>query len=264
MLWQVHAGCRGSATAWRCGVDTCNHVQYSSREPPLSGSLSMKTPRSRTFTIGVTDCLQTIRASSSTLESCCRVPIQMNSVFEAFSLSRLELIHDSISDTQANKRVAAGLRSEMVQRTWPGVTRPSVDYQTIFLTFQPKWQNFLKVAERSHDSRRTVTPPSADFQAILFRPFSKNAVILKIKIAERSRDIRQRSGDRRPTITQQFSTFQAKWQNLDKKSLNGHATVVGRSRDRRRQALLVLLLPNRLNTAPVCLQQRCLTCWISQ
>ena len=39
MLWQVRAGCRGSATAWRCwvgGVDTCSHVQYCSREPPLS------------------------------------------------------------------------------------------------------------------------------------------------------------------------------------------------------------------------------------
>ena len=36
MLWQVRAGCRGSVTAWRCGVGTCSHVQYCSREPPLS------------------------------------------------------------------------------------------------------------------------------------------------------------------------------------------------------------------------------------
>ena len=36
MLWQVFAGCRGPAIAWRCGVGTCSLVQYCSREPPLS------------------------------------------------------------------------------------------------------------------------------------------------------------------------------------------------------------------------------------
>ena len=67
-----------------------------------------------------------------------------------------------------------------------------------FLTFQPKWQNFeKKIADRSRDSRRMVTRPSVDCQTMLFRRFSKNGKILK------------------------------------KKSLNGHATVVGWSRDRR-------------------------------
>ena len=42
----------------------------------IVSSLSMKTLRSRTFTIGVTDCPQIIRASSSTLESWRRVPMQ--------------------------------------------------------------------------------------------------------------------------------------------------------------------------------------------
>ena len=32
----VFTSSRGSATAWRCRVDTCSHVQFCSHEPPLS------------------------------------------------------------------------------------------------------------------------------------------------------------------------------------------------------------------------------------
>ena len=53
-------------------------------------------------------------------------------------------------------------------------------------------------------------------------PFNSSEIF-----AERSRDSGRRSRDRRPTVKQRFFwTFQAIWKIL-KKSLNGHATVVG-------------------------------------
>ena len=81
-----------------------------------------------------------------------------------------------------------------------------------------------------------VTRPSADCQTILFRRFSKNGKILKKslnghatviggratvgrlsnKVAERSRDSGRRSSDRRPTVKQLFSTFQAIRKNFEK------------------------------------------------
>ena len=45
--------------------------------------------------------------------------------------------------------------------------------------------------------------PSANCQTILFRRFSKSITFLK-KVAERSRDSRRRSRDRRRTVKQLF------------------------------------------------------------
>ena len=107
-----------------------------------------------------------------------------------------------------------------------------------------------------------VTRPSADCQTTIFRRFKQLEIFLK-KVAERSRDSGRRSRDRRPTVKQRFldvssdlgkilkkvaersrhsgwghatvgrlsnndfSTFQAISIFFWKKSLNGHATVIG-------------------------------------
>ena len=60
----------------------------------------------------------------------------------------------------------------------------------------------------------------------LFCSFKQLTKILK-KVTERSRDRGRRSRDRRTTVKQRFWTFQAIWKNFEKKSLTGHATVVG-------------------------------------
>ena len=54
-----------------------------------------------------------------------------------------------------------------------------------------------------------VTRPSADCQTTFSLTFQANRKIFEIKVAERSRDSRRRSRDRRPTVKQLFSTFQA-------------------------------------------------------
>ena len=47
------------------------------------------------------------------------------------------------------------------------------------------------------------------------------------KVAERSRDSGRRSRDRRPTVKQRFLDVSSNYKSFRKKSLNGHATVVG-------------------------------------
>ena len=47
------------------------------------------------------------------------------------------------------------------------------------------------------------------------------------KVAERSRDSGRRSRDRRPTVKQRFLDVSSDLGKFRKKSLNGHATVVG-------------------------------------
>ena len=136
-----------------------------------------------------------------------------------------------------------------------------------FSTFQPKWQTFEKSRWTVRRQSSEVTRPSADCQTTLFRRYSKNGKIFK-KVTERSRDSRRRSHDRRLTVNQLYFDIAAKmarflksrwkvtWQSSEitrpladyqttffdvstkmakcwKKSLNGHATVVGWSRDRR-------------------------------
>ena len=124
------------------------------------------------------------------------------------------------------------------------VTRPSADCQTTFFGRLKRFGKILKkVAERSRDSGRRsrdrrptvkqrfldvssdlgkfwkkslnchatvveVTRPSADCQTTFFGRFKQLEKNLK-KVAERSRDSGRRSRDRRLTVKQRFSTFQA-------------------------------------------------------
>ena len=71
-----------------------------------------------------------------------------------------------------------------------------------------------------------VTRPSADCQTTFFGRFKQLAKFLK-KVAERSRDSGRRSRDRRPTVKQRFLDVSSNKKIFWKKSLNGHATVVG-------------------------------------
>ena len=71
-----------------------------------------------------------------------------------------------------------------------------------------------------------VTRPSADCQTTFFERFKQFCKILK-KITERSRDSGRRSRDRRPTGKQRFLDVSSNFGKFRKKSLNGHATVVG-------------------------------------
>ena len=96
----------------------------------------------------------------------------------------------------------------------------------VFPTF---WAN-RKIFEKS---RRTVTRqwseimrPLADCQTTIIRRFKQFRQILK-KVAERSRDRGRRSRDRWPTVKQRFFDVSNNSEKFWKKSLNGHATVVG-------------------------------------
>ena len=71
-----------------------------------------------------------------------------------------------------------------------------------------------------------VTRLSADCQTTIFWRFKQLEIFLK-KVAERSRDSGRRSRDRRPTVKQRFLYVSSDLGKFWKKSLNGHATVVG-------------------------------------
>ena len=149
-----------------------------------------------------------------------------------------------------------------VTRQWSEVTRLSADCQTTFFRRFKQLEIFLKkVAERSRDSGRRsrdrrptvkqrfldvpidlgkfwkkslnghatvveVTRPSADCQTTFFERFKQFGKILK-KVAERSRDSGRRSRDRRTAVKQRFLDVSCNYKIFWKKSLNGHATVVG-------------------------------------
>ena len=149
-----------------------------------------------------------------------------------------------------------------VTRQWSEVTRPSADCQTTFFGRFKQLEIFLKkVAERSRDSGRRsrdcrptvkqrfldvssdlgkfwrkslnghatvveVTRPSDDCQTTFFGRFKQLEKFLK-KVAERSRDSGRRSRDRRPTVKQRFLDVSSNYKSVRKRSLNGHATVVG-------------------------------------
>ena len=71
-----------------------------------------------------------------------------------------------------------------------------------------------------------VTRPSADCQTTSFRRFKQLEKYLK-KVVERSRDSGRRSRDRRLTVKQRFLNVSSNLGKFRKKSLNGHARVVG-------------------------------------
>ena len=75
-------------------------------------------------------------------------------------------------------------------------------------------------------TKSEVTRPSADCQTTVFRGIKQLEEFLK-KNAERSRDSGRRSRDCRPTVKQRFFDVSSNKKFFWKKSLNGHATVVG-------------------------------------
>ena len=78
-----------------------------------------------------------------------------------------------------------------------------------------------KVAGRSNEPSLVFKQLFLTFQPIpIWRNFEK-------KISERSLDSCRRSCDRRPTVKQRFFDVSSNSENFCKKSLNGHATVVG-------------------------------------
>ena len=149
-----------------------------------------------------------------------------------------------------------------VTRQWSEVTRPSADCQTTFFGRFKQFENFLrKVAERSRDNgwrsrdrRPTVKQRFLDVSSDMgkfwkeslnghatvvgghvavgrlsnndFSTFQAIRNFLE-KVAERSRDSGRRSRDRRPTVKQHFLDVSSDLRKFWKKSLNGHATVVG-------------------------------------
>ena len=96
----------------------------------------------------------------------------------------------------------------------------------VFLTFQLNWQNFEKKSLNGHSTvvggHATVGRLSKNF----FRPFKQIGNFLK-KVAERSRDSRRRSRDRRPTDKLFYFDVSTKMAKFKKKPLNCHATIVG-------------------------------------
>ena len=112
---------------------------------------------------------------------------------------------------------------------WSVVTLPSADCQTTFFrAFQAIKRNFLKkVTERSRDSGRRSRDRLPTVKQRFFRRFKQFGEILK-KVTERSHDSGRRSRDRWPTVKQRFfGRFKQLGDIFWKKSLNGHATVVG-------------------------------------
>ena len=96
----------------------------------------------------------------------------------------------------------------------------------VFCTFQAIW----KIFEKSHwtvtRQWSEVTRPSADCQTTFFGHFKQFGIFSK-KVTERWRDSGRRSRDRRPTVKQRFLYVSSNLKIFRKKSLNGHATVVG-------------------------------------
>ena len=114
-----------------------------------------------------------------------------------------------------------------VTRQWSEVTRPSADCQT---TFFVRFKQFEIFFEKSHwtvtRQWSEVRRPLADCQTTFFGRFKQFENFSK-KVTERSRDSGRRSRDRRPTVKQRFLYVSSNLKFFWKKSLNGHATVVG-------------------------------------
>ena len=96
----------------------------------------------------------------------------------------------------------------------------------VFWTFQTIRKNFEKSRWAVTRQWSEVTRLSADCQTTIFRRFKQLEIFLK-KVAEQSRDSGRRSRDRRPTVKQRFFDVSNDLGKFRKKSLNGHATVVG-------------------------------------
>ena len=98
---------------------------------------------------------------------------------------------------------------------WSEVRRLSGDCQTKFLDVSSNFENFWKKSLNGHATvvgcHATVGRLSID----VFGRFKQFGNFLK-KVPERSRDNGRRSRDRRLTVEQRFSTFQAIWRIFEK------------------------------------------------
>ena len=111
-------------------------------------------------------------------------------------------------------------------REWSEVTRPSADCQTTIFRRFKQLEIFWKKSLNGH---ATVVGGHATVGRLSNNDFSTFQAIRKFlkKVAERSRDSGRRSRDRRPTVKQRFLDVSSDLGKFWKKSLNGHATVVG-------------------------------------
>ena len=96
----------------------------------------------------------------------------------------------------------------------------------VFWKFQAIRETFEKSRWTVTGQWSEVTRPSADCQTTFFGRFKQLSEILK-KVTERSRDSGRRSRDRLPTVKQRFLDVSNNKEKFWKKSLNGHAGVVG-------------------------------------
>ena len=113
-----------------------------------------------------------------------------------------------------------------VTRQWTEVTRTSTDCQTTFLDVWSNLENFWKKSLNGHATVVGGHATVGQLSNNVFGRFKRLGNFLK-KVAELSRDSGRRSRDRRPTVKQRFLDVSSNLKKFWKKSLNGHATVVG-------------------------------------
>ena len=112
--------------------------------------------------------------------------------------------------------------------TWPSIRRKERKRNRIIRRERQHTLAYVEPYEKKtrKQSSRPVTRPSADFQTRFFRRLKRLRKILR-SVAQLSRDSSWRSGDRQPTVEQRFFDVSSNSVRFGKKSLNGHATVVG-------------------------------------
>ena len=113
-----------------------------------------------------------------------------------------------------------------VTRQWSEVTRPSADCQT---TFFGRFKQLEKFWKKSLNGHATVVGGHATVGRLSNNVFWTFQAIWENFEKSRWTVTRQwlRSRDRRPTVKQRFLDVSSNLKNFWKKSLNGHATVVG-------------------------------------
>ena len=117
-----------------------------------------------------------------------------------------------------------GSRSQKPRKQYSRtVKRLFTGFQT---NFQRLWRNIGRKPLKSH---ATVVGGQATVGRLSISVFSTFQATRNFveKVAERSRDSGRRSRDRRPTVKQRFLDLSSNLGKFRKKSLNGHATVVG-------------------------------------
>ena len=97
----------------------------------------------------------------------------------------------------------------------------------VFWTFKAIWKFFEKSHWTVTRQWSEVTRPLTDCQTTFFRRFKQLGEIFEKNVTERSRDSGRWSRYRRPTVKHRFLDVSSNLEIFWKKSLNGHATVVG-------------------------------------